>query len=473
MAETPDAIVVGSGPNGLSAAILLAQAGRRVTVFEADSVAGGGVRSAELTLPGFVHDICSAVHPFAPISPAFRALPLEQHGLEWITPPVMFAHPLDDGTAAAVVREVDRTAESLGADASAYRRLLGPIVDDWRRLESAVLGPPAWPRHPFALARFGMRALRSAHGLASSTFAEPRTRALFAGLAAHGMLPLEQAITAAFALLLCTTAHLAGWVFPRGGSQRLADALAAHLRSLGGEIVTGTPVTSLDDLPPAPAILCDLSPAPFLRIAGHRLPAGYRRKLERYRYGLGVFKVDWALGAPIPWTADACTRAATVHVGGTLEEIAAYERDAWAGRHGERPFVLLAQHTPFDPSRAPAGQHTAWGYCHVPHGSTADMLPRIEAQIERFAPGFRDRILARHVLPPAEIERHNPNYVGGDIAAGVPDLSQLIARPTLSHYSTPVRGLYLCSASTPPGVGVHGMCGYHAARRALDEVFNR
>jgi phytoene dehydrogenase-like protein len=298
----------------------------------------------------------------------------------------------------------------------------------------------------------------------------PPARALFAGLAAHGMLPLEHAITAGFGLVLGATAHLAGWVFPRGGAQRLADALVAHLRSLGGEIVTNAPVTSLDDLPPARAILCDLSPGPFLRIAGHRLPPAYRRSLERYRYGMGVFKVDWALGGPIPWTAEACTRSATVHVGGTLEEIAASERAAWEGRHAEHPFVILAQHTAFDPSRAPAGQHTAWGYCHVPRGSVVDMLPRIEAQIERFAPGFRDRILARHVMPPAAIERHNPNYVGGDIAAGVPDITQLVARPTLSHYSTPVRGLYLCSASTPPGVGVHGMCGYHAARRALHEV---
>ena len=470
MAETPEALGIGSGPNGLAAAIVLAEAGRQVLVVEADTVAGGGMRSAELTLPGFVHDICSAVQAFAPISPAFRALPLVQHGLEWIVPPVMFAHPLDGGTAASVVHDVDSTAVSLGADARAYRRLFGPMVDDWLRLERAVLGPPAWPRHPWAVARFGLQAIRSARGLASRSFADAHTRALFAGLAAHGTLPLEHPITAAFGLVLGTTAHLAGWVFPRGGAQRLADALVAHLRSLGGTITTGAPVRSLDDLPPARAILCDLSPAPFLRIAGHRLPAGYRRKLERYRYGLGVFKVDWALGAPIPWTADACTRAGTVHVGGTLEEIAASERDAWEGRHAERPFVLLAQHTLFDPSRAPAGQHTAWGYCHVPHGSTFDMLPRIEAQIERFAPGFRDRVIARHVMPPAAIERHNPNHVGGDIASGVPDVAQLIARPTLSQYSTPVRGLYLCSASTPPGVGVHGMCGHHAAQRALAEV---
>jgi phytoene dehydrogenase-like protein len=470
MAHTPDAIVIGSGPNGLAAAIVLAQAGRRVTVFEADTVAGGGTRSSELTLPGFVHDICSAIHAFAPISPAFGSLPLAQYGLEWIRPPIMFAHPLDGGTAGCVVHEVDRTAASLGADAAAYRNLIGPMVSNWDRLADAVLGPPAWPRHPFAVARFGLQAIRSARGLASSTFADPHTRALFAGLAAHGMLPLEHAITAAFGLVLGTTAHLAGWVFPRGGAQRLADALVAHLQSLGGEVVTGTPITSLDALPPARAILCDLSPAPFLRIAAARLPDAYRRKLERYRYGMGVFKVDWALGAPIPWDAEPCTRAATVHVGGTLEEIAASERDAWEGRHMERPFVLLAQHTPFDPSRAPDGQHTAWAYCHVPHGSSVDMLPRIEAQIERFAPGFRDRILARHVMPPAAIERHNPNYVGGDIGAGVSDAAQLVARPTLSQYSTPVRGLYLCSASTPPGVGVHGMCGYHAAQRALREV---
>jgi phytoene dehydrogenase-like protein len=470
MAHTPDAIVVGSGPNGLAAAIVLAQAGRTVTVFEADAIPGGGMRSAELTLPGFVHDICSAVHPFAPISPAFRSLPLAQYGLEWVRPPAMCAHPLDDGSAASVVHDVRATAAALGADGTAYADLVGPTVAAWARLEQAVLGPPRWPRHPLALARFGRHAIRSASGLASSTFAAAPGRALFAGLAAHGMLPLEHAITAAFGLVLGATAHLAGWVFPRGGAQRLAHALVAHLRSLGGEVITDARITSLDDLPPARAILCDLSPAPFLKIAGHRLPPAYRRRLERYRYGMGVFKVDWALDGPIPWTADACARSATVHVGGTLEEIAASERAAWEGRHAEHPFVLLAQHTPFDSSRAPAGQHTAWGYCHVPHGSVLDMLPRIEAQVERFAPGFRDRILARHVMPPAALERHNPNYVGGDIAAGVPDVRQLVARPTLSHYSTPIPGLYLCSASTPPGVGVHGMCGYHAARRALHEV---
>jgi phytoene dehydrogenase-like protein len=468
--HTPDAVVIGSGPNGLAAAIVLAQAGLRVTVFEASDTAGGGLRSSELTLPGFVHDVCSAVHPFAPISPAFRSLPLAQHGLEWVRAPVMFAHPFDDGTAACVVHDIDRTAVALGPDGAAYRNLVGRIVERWPRLEGDLLGPPRWPRHPLALARFGVTAVRSARVVASRRFHDERARGMFAGLAAHGTLPLEHAVTAAFALVLATTAHLAGWVFPRGGAGKLTEALVSCLRSLGGQVVTGVPVRSLDDLPPARAILCDLSPAPFLRIAGSRLPPAYVRRLSRYRYGMGVFKVDWALGAPIPWTAEACARAATVHVGGTLDEIAASERAAWEGRVAERPFVLVAQHSAFDPSRAPAGQHTVWGYCHVPHGSTVDMLPRIEAQIERFAPGFRERVLARHVMTPADLERRNPNYVGGDIAGGVPDAAQLVARPTLAHYSTPVRGLYLCSASTPPGVGVHGMCGYHAAHRALREI---
>jgi phytoene dehydrogenase-like protein len=466
-----DAIVIGSGPNGLAAAIVLAQAGRRVTVFEADTTPGGGMRSAELTLPGYVHDICSAIHPFAPITAAFRALPLERYGLEWIRPPVMFAHPLDDGHAAVVWHDVEQTARSMGRDADAYRRLFAPIVRDWPKLADAVLGPVLrWPRHPAALARFGWKAVQSARAIASRRFSGVAARALFAGVAAHGMLPLDHVITASFALVLGTTAHLAGWVFPRGGAQRLADALVAHLRSLGGEVITGTAVRSLNDLPRARAILCDLSPAPFLRLAGDRLPSSYRSKLAAYRYGMGVFKVDWALADPIPWTAPGCKQAGTVHLGGTFDEIADSERSAWEGRQADRPFVLLAQHTPFDPTRAPAGRHTAWAYCHVPHASDADMLPHVEAQVERFAPGFRDRILARHVMRPADIERQNPNFVGGDIGAGLVDVRQLIARPTLSHYATPVRGLYLCSASTPPGVGVHGMCGYHAAHLALEQV---
>ena len=466
----PDAVVVGSGPNGLAAAIVIAQAGYKVTLFEAAGTIGGGCRSAELTLPGFVHDVCSAVHPFGIASPLFPTLPLSNHGLQWIEPPVMIAHPLDHAPAALVFRSIDRTAAGLGEDGPAYRDLFTGLVDDWPRIKEGILGPFGWPRHPLAMVRFGLRALQRADSFAKRTFTQGRTRALFAGNAAHSMLPLDTSPTAGVGLVLNLLAHVAGWVIPRGGAQSIANALAGCLRSLGGEIVTGAPVTSIDELPRARAILCDVSPGPLLRIAGHRFPTGYRRALERYRYGMAVFKVDWALDGPIPWRDPEWARASTVHVGGTIEEIAASERDAWTGRPSERPFVLVAQPTMFDPSRAPAGRHIAWTYCHVPHASDTDMLPRIEQQIERFAPGFRERVLARAVMRPADFERLNPNYVGGDIGAGVTDLRQLFTRPTWRTYSTPVRGLYLCSASTPPGVGVHGMCGYFAAQRALREV---
>jgi phytoene dehydrogenase-like protein len=369
-----------------------------------------------------------------------------------------------------VERSADVTAAALGADAAAYRRLVGGLVAAWPTLEPAVLGPPGWPRAPLAMARFGWTALRSAEALARTAFESERTRAAFAGIAAHGMVPLDRRPTAAFGLVLAALAHVVGWVLPAGGAQSVTRALAGCLESLGGRILTGARVTSIDDLPKARAMLCDLSPRPLLAIAGHRFPPGYRRRLERYRYGPGAFKVDWALDGPIPWRDHACSRAATVHLGATLEEIARAERECWEGRLSERPFVLLVQPSLFDPARAPAGRHTAWAYCHVPHGSGADMLAPIEQQIERFAPGFRDRILARAVAAPADLERRNANLVGGDIGAGVMDLRQLWTRPTWRTYSTPVRGLYVCSASTPPGVGVHGMCGYFAAQRALREV---
>jgi phytoene dehydrogenase-like protein len=465
-----DAVVVGAGPNGLAAAITLARAGRSVLVREANETVGGGARSAELTLPGFVHDVCSAVHPLAAGSPFFRTLPLAEHGLEWVFPDAPLAHPFDDGTAVVLERSVAATASTLGADAGAYVKLMGRIAADWPLLETALLGPPGWPRHPLALARFGLRALRPARRLAEGWFEGVRARALFAGLAAHSFLPLEKVPSAAFGLVLGVTGHALGWPFPRGGAQRIADALVSYFRSLGGEIETGARVNSFDELPAARAVLCDVTPRQLVRLAGHRLPTGYRRKLERYRYGPAAYKIDWALDGPVPWRAMECARAGTVHLGGTLEEVAASERAAWSGEQAEKPFVLVAQPSLFDPTRAPAGKHTLWAYCHVPNGSGIHMAERIESQIERFAPGFRDRVLARHVMPPAELERRNANLVGGDINGGAQTLRQLFARPTLRLYSTPVKGLYLCSSSTPPGGGVHGMCGHMAARRASGEV---
>ena len=466
-----DAIVVGAGPNGLAAAIELARSGLHVVVYEAQDTIGGGCRSAELTLPGFVHDVCSTVHPMGAASPFFRTLPLRDHGLTWIEPTAMIAHPFDGTPAASVMRSVADTAQTLGADADAYRHLFGGTADLWSRIEDVVLGPPSFPNHPLAVARFGLNALRSADGLARRHFSTERARGLFAGIAAHGMVPLDMFPSGAIGLVLGVLAHVVGWPFPRGGAQKLADALGAYLRSLGGEIVTSAPVAAIEQLPPAKAILCDLSPRPFAAIADRQLPEWYKRKLANYRYGMGTFKVDWALDDPIPWTDGMVARAGTVHLGGTFREIEAAERDGWSGRASAAPFVLLVQSTLFDDTRAPPGKHIAWAYCHVPNGSTIDMLPAIERQIERFAPGFRERVLARHVMTPADLEARNPNLVGGDIAMGVTDLWQMVARPTWRWYRTPRRGLYLCSASTPPGVAVHGMCGYFAARCALRDVF--
>ena len=468
-----DAIVVGAGPNGLAAAITLARTDRSVLLLEGAETVGGGMRSLALTLPGFVHDICSAVHPLGMASPFFQSLPLESLGVTWVHPPTPLAHPFDDGTAAVLERSLEATSDSLAEDAAAYHKLMAPLVLDLEALLPDLLGPlPLRPRQPLKLARFGLQAIWSAKRLAHRRFRGERARALFAGLAAHSILPLEQPLTAAFGLVLGAAGHVSGWPVARGGSQQIANVLAAHLRVLGGEIVTGHPVASLDDLPPARVVLVDVTPHQLLRMAGQRLPARYQRKLARFRYGPGVFKIDWALDGPIPWRAPECRRAGTVHVGATVDEIAACERAVWEDRHPEKPFVLLAQQSLFDPTRAPAGRQTVWGYCHVPHGSTLDMTESIEAQIERFAPGFRQRVLARSTMSAAAFEVYNPNYVGGDITGGVQDLRQFYARPALirSPYKTPAKGLYLCSSSTPPGGGVHGMCGYHAARAALRDL---
>jgi phytoene dehydrogenase-like protein len=471
MADEWDAVVVGAGPNGLTAAATLGRAGWRVLVVEAAPTIGGGTRSGELTRPGFVHDICSAVHPMAVISPAFAPLDLQAHGVNWVFPEVQMAHPLDGGRAALLLRSVGGTAASLGPDQASYRTLLEPLVESADRVVSAVMSPLTPPRMGDlpVLARFGLAGAWPATRLARSRFRSDEARGLLAGLAAHSMLSLRSLATGGFGLFLGLLGHSVGWPVASGGSQAIADALGSIIVGTGGEVVVGQAVESLDELPPARATLLDVSPRQLIRIAGHRLPDRYRRAVERYRYGAGVWKVDWALDGRIPWTADGARQAATVHVGGTLEEIAAAEGDVAAGRQPQRPFVLVGQPTIIDPSRAPAGAHVAWAYCHVPNGSTFDMTQRIEDQIERFAPGFKERVLSRHAMGPAEVERHDANYIGGDIAVGSTDLRQLVTRPVVSRcpWRTPVPGLYLCSSATPPGPGVHGMCGWHAAQTAL------
>lgn len=452
----------------MTAAIVLAKAGLATTVIEAETIIGGGTRSAELTLPGFIHDICSAVHPLAASSPIFRSLPLSEHGLEWIQPSLPLAHPLDDRPAAILERSLSRTCARLGKDGETYRRLIARLVDSWTDLTSEILQPVLHiPRKPLVLARFGALAALPAATSARALFRTNEARALFAGMAAHSILPLEKLASGAFAWILAIAAHAGGWPIPRGGSQRIANALASYFTSLGGTITAGTRIKSLDEIDASTLILCDVTPWQLAKMAETRLPASFRRRLQAYRYGPGVFKVDWALSDPIPWNDPACAQAGTVHVGGTLEEIAFSERAAWDGASVERPFVLVAQPTPFDPTRAPASKHIAWAYCHVPHGSAENMTEPIEHQIERFAPGFRSCILARSVFTPADLQKHNANLIGGDITGGAQNLLQLIFRPTRMLYRTPLENVYLCSSSTPPGGGVHGMCGYHAAQTAL------
>ena len=470
-----DAVVVGAGPNGLAAAIVLAQSDLSVLLLEAAPAVGGGTRTEELTLPGFQHDVCSAIHPMALVSPFFRALPLARYGLEWAFSPAAIAHPFDDGTAATLEESLEATAAGLDIDGPAWRSLMEPFVRRSDALFEDILRPiRLTPHHPVVLARFGLRGLRSAKHVARR-FRTPRARALFGGCAAHSFLPLEQAGSASFGMALILAGHATGWPAAKGGSSQIARALATYFAALGGEIVTSYRVRSVRDLPRARAVIFDVTPRQLAEIAGSDLPRRYVERLQAYRYGPGVFKVDWALDGPIPWKAAGCARAATVHVGGTFEEIAAHERAVWDGGPRERPFVLVAQQSMFDPARAPAGKHTGWAYCHVPHGSMEDMTSRIERQVERFAPGFRDRILARHTMNCAQFQAHDANFIGGDIAGGANDLRQFVMRPfpTRNPYATPNRRFYLASSSTPPGGGVHGMCGYWAARAALRRTFGR
>ncbi len=467
-----DAIVVGSGPNGLAAAILMQQKGLSVLLIEGKETIGGGLRSAELTLPGFTHDICSAVHPLAVSSPFFSKLPLDQFGLEFIYPPIAAAHPFDNGLAAVIKSSILETAALLEADENAYLDLMQPIVRDWPRIAPDVLAPLHFPKYRFAMASFGLKALTSASHL-SKRFKTEEAKGLLAGMAAHSIQPLTNIATSAEALVLMALAHLKGWPVPKGGSNQIANALAGYFRSIGGKFETNLYIQSLEQLPSAHAVLFDITPKQLLQIAGHKFSSLYKWQLERYRYGMGIFKVDWALDGPIPFTASGCEKAGTVHIGNTFEEIASTEQQSSDGKITEKPFVLLTQPSLFDPTRAPDNKHTAWAYCHVPNGSMTDMTDAIEKQVERFAPGFRERILAKHSMNSVQMEEYNPNYIGGDINGGVIDIGQLFTRPALrwSPYKTSAKGLYICSSSTPPGGGVHGMCGYHAAKRALKDVF--
>lgn len=482
---------MGAGPNGLAAAIVLARAGHSVQVREAAPVIGGGTRTEELTLPGHLHDVCSTIHPMGVASPFFRELPLAQHGLEWVHASTLLAHPFDDGRVATLERTLDASVDALGADGQAYRDLVEPFVDRWDDLVQDALRPIRFPRHPFFMARFGLLGLRSVDSLVRRRFSEDATRAMFAAIAGHCMLPLDMTGTASFGLMLCVTGHAVGWPLAKGGSREISNALASYLRELGGEVVVDAPVTSIDELRDARAVLLDVTPRQLLRIAGDRLDDGYSRQMADYRYGPGAYKIDWALSSPVPWKNERCSETPVLHLSGDYASVLESERAPWAGIDAERPFVLYVQPSLFDRSRVPEGAdgavggrtdrsvggHIGWAYCHVPHGSTTDMTAAIEAQVERFAPGFRDLIVERHAMPPAALEAHNANMVGGDINAGSQHMRQLFFRPVpkWNPYVVPTSGggpdLYLCSASTPPGGAVHGMCGFHAATTALSRTF--
>ncbi|MFL5787629.1 MAG: phytoene desaturase family protein [Flavisolibacter sp.] len=467
-----DAVVVGSGPNGLAAAITMQQAGLSVLIIEGEDIVGGGTRSAELTLPHFIHDVCSAIHPLAVSSPFFKKLPLEKHGLEFIYPPIQAAHPFDNGSAAVLLKSVNETAQHLGNDKEVYLKLLGPIVKEWPLLLPEILRPLHFPKHPLVMAGFGLKAITSALHF-SRHFKTTEAKGLWGGMSAHSIQSLSNPATSAFALVLMALGHTYGWPMPKGGSQSIANALVSYFVSLGGIIQTNYFVRSLDQLPSSHALFFDVTPKQLLEIAGQKFSSFYRWQLNNYRYGMGIFKIDWALKEPIPFTSKECRNAGTVHLGNTFEEIAESEFQTSKGKHAEKPFVLLAQQSLFDATRAPAGKHTAWAYCHVPNGSDVDMTERIENQVERFAPGFRDIVLEKHIMNSSMLENYNPNYIGGDINGGIIDARQLFTRPALrfSPYRTSAKGIYICSSSTPPGGGVHGMCGYNAANRALKDIF--
>ncbi|MEL7834311.1 NAD(P)/FAD-dependent oxidoreductase [Fodinibius sp. Rm-B-1B1-1] len=467
-----DAIIIGSGPNGLAAGIHLAQKGLSVKIFEKSDTIGGGTRTQELIQPGFYNDVCSAIHPLAKASPFLKSLPLEEYGLEWIQPEVPVAHPLDNQPAGALFRSLDKTIDHLGQDGKTYQKWITPFIDSWDELLTDILAPfSPIPNNPILMARFGLKALRSANGFAKR-YQTKKARAVFAGIAAHGIMPFDDIATAAIGLVLGTAAHTVGWPYPKGGSQAITNAMAQHFQSLGGEIETGVEITSVDELPESQTILFNNTPKQILDIAGKHLPQSYAQKLQRYKYGQGVFKLDFALSDPIPWKDELCRKAGTVHVGGTLAEIAISEKQSANGKHPEKPYVLVAQQSLGDNSRAPSDNHTGWAYCHVPNGSTKNMTKPIIQQIERFAPGFRDCIIDMHSMNTKAMQSYNPNYIGGDINGGRADITQLFTRPTglFDPYYIPKTNMYIASSSTPPGGGVHGMCGYHAAESVLRRI---